>query len=500
MPVFLIIWIPATIIALIALVVFKPERNLAWLVMISSIVALAVWISLPNNPGIHIDTNGDGVYETDKPIAIRQGLDLAGGLQVLLQADLPEGDVPTTEAMAEARRIVEQRVDSLGALEPVIQVQGDRRIIVELPGYDDPEQAVQLIRETALLEFIEIPPGAPLPVQGMSVLTTLQLEKVGTTAEELGAEAPAEGEGISTDTPDFQTDGTVYTTVMTGDILQDAIVQPDQYGSPMVAFQLTTTGTREFGDYTTAHVNEPLGIVLDGIVLSTPNISTPITEGAGVIQGQFTREEAEKLATQLRYGALPVPLRVESTSTIGPTLGQISVEKSIRAGLIGIAVVLVFMLVYYRLPGVSAALALLVFALLNYAIFKFLPVTMTLPAITGFLISIGTAVDGNILIFERLKEELRAGKRVKVAVNAGFNRAWSSIWTSNMSTLIIAAILFVFGTSFGAGAVRGFAVTLALGLLLNMFTAVTVTRTFLHFILLPLKDEALVERPWLLGL
>ncbi len=499
MPVFLIIWMPVVTIALIALAVFKPDKNVSWLVIIAAIIALAAWIALPGNPGIHVDSNGDGDYEIDKPIAIRQGLDLAGGLQVLLEADLPQGETPTKEALEEARRIVEQRVDSLGALEPVIQVQGDRRIIVELPGYDDPEQAVGLIRETAQLEFIQIPVGVMPPAQGSRVMTSMRQEAIEAAGAEAGAEAPAEGETTPADEPIYDSD-TVFTTVMTGDILTDAIVQGDQYGSPMVVFQLTTEGGRVFGDYTAAHINEPLGIVLDGIVLSTPTISSAITEGTGTITGQFTREEAEKLATQLRYGALPVPLRVESTSTVGPSLGEISIEKSIRAGLIGIGVVLLFMLIYYRLPGLAAALALLVFALLNFAIFKYMPVTMTLPAITGFLISVGTAVDGNILIFERMKEELRAGKRLHIAVNAGFNRAWSAIWTSNLSTLIIAAILFIFGSSFGAGAVRGFAVTLSLGLLLNMFTAVVVTRTFLHFIMKPVTDESLASHPWLLGL
>ena len=200
------------------------------------------------------------------------------------------------------------------------------------------------------------------------------------------------------------------------------------------------------------------------------------------------------------FATAPIPLTVDSTSTVGPTLGQISVAKSITAGLIGIGVVLLFMLVYYRLPGVAAALALLVFAALNLMVFKLLPVTMTLPAITGFLISVGTAVDGNILIFERLKEEVRRGRRIDRAVDAGFDRAWTSIRDSNLSSLIIAFILYGFGTSFGAGAVRGFAVTLALGLVLNLFTAVTVTRTFLHFLMLPIHEDTLTERKWLLGL
>jgi protein-export membrane protein SecD len=286
---------------------------------------------------------------------------------------------------------------------------------------------------------------------------------------------------------------------MTGDIIQTADITYSDVGKIVVAFTLTPDGSGEFADYTTAHQGEILGIVLDGVVISSPGINEPITGGQGIITGDFDLESATRLATQLRYGSLPIPLRVDSTSTVGPTLGQISVEQSIRAGIIGIAVVILFMLIYYRLPGVSAALALLLFAAINLAIYKLVPVTMTLPAITGFLISVGTAVDGNILIFERMKEELRAGKRVSKAVEAGFNRAWASIRDSNLSTIIICIVLWSFGTSFGAAAVRGFAVTLGLGLVVNLFTAVIVTRTFLHFILMPFEEQALSGRQWLLG-
>lgn len=478
MPTFLIIWLAMLVIGVALLFIFQPDRNLTWLVLIVLLTAFAAWVSLPNNPGIHIDTNGDGQYNIDKELTIRQGLDLAGGLKVLLEADLPGGELPPIGAMDEVQHIVENRIDSLGALEPVIQQQGERRLIVELPGYDDPESAVELIRETAQLEFVVTPALSA----GTPVLTSYAVAQLGEDAD------------ISPDDP-------VYETVMTGEILQTADVAFDpETNSPIVQFTLTPDGTQEFGDYTAAHVGEILGIVLDGYVLSTPQIQSAITGGSGVISGDFTLEEATKLATQLRYGALPIPLRVDSTSTVGPTLGQISVEQSVRAGIIGIAVVLIFMLVYYRIPGVAAALALIIFALLNLTAYKLIPVTMTLPAITGFLISVGTAVDGNILIFERMKEELRAGKRMQLAVKAGFERAWTSIRDSNLSTLIICVVLYGFGTSFGAGAVRGFAVTLALGLLLNLFTAVTVTRTFLHFILLPIHEQVLSTRRWLLGL
>jgi protein-export membrane protein SecD len=313
---------------------------------------------------------------------------------------------------------------------------------------------------------------------------------------EATAESTAEGTAAATE----QAAGPIYHTVMTGEILQTADVSFDKLHKPLVSFTLTTDGEKVFGDYTTAHTGEILGIVLDGKVISAPRINGPITGGQGVIEGSFTLDEANSLATQLRFGALPVALRVESTSTIGPTLGKIAVQQSIRAGIIGIIVVLIFVLVYYRIPGIAAMLALIAFTVLNLALYKFIPITMTLPAITGFLISIGAAVDGNILIFERMKEELRKGKSHMNAVETGFDRAWTSIRDSHFATLIICLVLYAFGTSFSAGTVRGFAVTLAVGLLINLFTAITITRTFLHFILQPISDESIAKRPWLMGL
>ncbi len=215
-----------------------------------------------------------------------------------------------------------------------------------------------------------------------------------------------------------------------------------------------------FGPFTGAHVGEPLAIVLDGVVLSAPRINSRLDTG-GVIQGNFTQHEAQQLALQLRSGALPIPLRVESAETVGATLGQESVNLSIRAGVLGVIVVLLFMLVYYRVPGIAADLALLIFIVLNMALFKLIPVTLTFPAIIGFMISIGTAVDGNILIFERIKEELRNGSTLDVAIDDGFKRAWKSIRDSNFSTILISGILFLFGQTPGASIVAGFAITLA---------------------------------------
>jgi len=256
-----------------------------------------------------------------------------------------------------------------------------------------------------------------------------------------------------------------------------------QGGEPEVAFELTEEGAKIFGDFTSQNVGNALAIVLDKQVISAPVINQPITEGQGVISGNFTIDSANELAVQLRYGSLPIPLKVITSQTIGPTLGADSLQKSLVAGIIGVSVVMLYMVLYYRLPGVVADVALLVYALISLAIFKFIPITLTLPGIAGFVLSVGVAVDANILIFERLKEELRQGKSLHVAIDAGWKRAWSSIRDSNISTLITCVILFWFGSTFGASIVKGFSLTLMIGVAVSMFTAIVVTRTFLHLIL-----------------
>jgi protein-export membrane protein SecD len=238
--------------------------------------------------------------------------------------------------------------------------------------------------------------------------------------------------------------------------------------------------------------------VLDKSVISCPRIQEPIPGGQGSISGAFTLEEARQLAIQLRYGALPMPLRVESFNRVGATLGEQSVNRSVRAGVIGLSVVLLFMLVYYRLPGALADAALIIYVLINFALYKLVPITLTLPGIAGFILSAGMAVDANILIFERMKEELRAGRRLRRAIELGFERAWSSIRDAQLSTLIITAILFFFGTNFGASIVKGFAITLALGTIVNLFTAVFATRTFVRQVAV-VAEEWLSERKWVLG-
>jgi preprotein translocase subunit SecD len=284
---------------------------------------------------------------------------------------------------------------------------------------------------------------------------------------------------------------------MTGADLKEAHVATDRLSQPAVGFTLSTNGTKIFGDYTTSHVNQYLGIVLDKTVISAPVVNTPITDGSGIIQGKFTADEANKLAIQLSYGALPVPVKVVESRTVGATLGEESVRKSLLAGMIGLGVVILFMVFYYRLPGFIADLALIVYALLSLGLFKMIPVVLTLPGIAGFILSIGMAVDANILIFERLKEELRAGRNLRQAIDLGWTRAWPSIRDSNTSSLITCLILYVFGSTFGASMVKGFSVTLALGILVSLFTAIIVTRTFLHTLLDNLK---LADHPRWFGL
>jgi len=276
---------------------------------------------------------------------------------------------------------------------------------------------------------------------------------------------------------------TIYHTVMTGDTLSNVAVTTDQTGRYQVAFDLTDEGAKIFGDYTSNNIGKLLAIVLDKQVISVPRIESAITEGSGVIQGNFTTESANALAVQLRYGSLPIPLQVVSSQVVGPTLGEDSLQKSLVAGIIGMVVVMLFMALYYRLPGVVADVALLIYAMIVYGLFRFIPVTLTLPGIAGFVLSIGVAVDANVLIFERLKEELRGGRTLRQAIDLGWDRAWPSIRDSNLSTLITCAILFWFGNTFGASIVKGFSLTLAIGVLVSMFTAIVVTRTFLHLVL-----------------
>ena len=351
---------------------------------------------------------------------IQLGLDLQGGIHIVLEARDPN---VTDEAMQGALAVIERRINALGVAEPTIQRQGARRIVVELPGVTDHQQAVDVIGRTAVLEI---------------------LDPFGRVA-------------------------------LTGADLRDARVGLDQFNQPAIDIEFTPEGAEKFARLTTLYVGEVIPHLLDGEVLVAPVVRQPITGGTGQITGNFTYEEARSIAIQLKHGALPVALEVESMSTVGATLGRESVEASLKAAVVGLVLVVLFMLAYYRLPGFLADFALGVYVLIVLALLAQLGATLTLPGIAGFILSIGMAVDANVLIFERIKDELRAGKRMRAALRSGFQRAFVAIFDANLTTLIAVAALYYFGT----GPVRGFAVTLGLGILASMFTAVVITRWLL---------------------
>ena len=461
------------------------RNNRIWVLPILVLAAAAAWVVWPDNPGLHF-------AGFNKDFKVVRGLDLVGGLQVLLEADLPAETQITKEQMSTARGIIENRVNGLGVAEPLIQIAGDRRILVELPGIGDTEQAVATIKETGLLEFIEISPQQRgLLGEGAALKTDFG------QAPEAVTPVPTESTSAAPTAPVAPAAETIFHTVMTGSALKNAGVSTDQAGEIYVAFELTDEGSKVFGEYTSAHIGDLLGIVLDKHLISAPQIQDAITTGSGTIKGNFTAEEANSLAVQLRYGSLPIPLKVAESTAVGPTLGQDSLRKSAIAGVIGLAVVMLFMALYYRLPGLIANLALLIYATVAFALFKIIPVTLTLPGVAGFVLSIGVAVDANVLIFERMKEELRAGRTIFQAIDHGFSRAWPSIRDSNLSTLITCVILFWFGSTFGASIVQGFSLTLAIGVLVSLFTAITVTRTFLHLVM---DNLALARHPRWFGI
>ncbi len=433
------------------------------------------------------------VYEPlgiNRDVSLRQGLDLSGGSQVLLQATNCSGE-NLTERMENARKIIENRVNGLGVTEPTVQMAGDCRILVELPAVDNPAEAINLIQQTGLLEFVDA--GKDSYPDGTIIRTTGNTSPKGviTQTEQLTAT-----EALTAGLPSGQTQipDKVYQTIVGGEDLDPASLKVALGGAgnnqPEVTFKLVGQAAQKFGQFTTANNEQSLGsqyfmcIVLDNVVQSCPSIRQPIPSGEGVITvGSGGIDEANRLVNLLRYGALPVALQIAQSQTIGPTLGEDSIRASVIAGIIGLSVVALFMMIYYRLPGVLAVIALMLYIIIVLALFKLLGVTLTLPGIAGFILSVGVAVDANILIFERMREELRGGRRLSTAVSVGFERAWPSIRDSNISTLITCGILFWFGNAFGASIVKGFAVTLAIGVLVSLFTAVFVTRLLLHLVL-----------------
>ncbi|MCE7938370.1 protein translocase subunit SecD [bacterium] len=450
-------------------------------------------------------------WQSDDPsmrsLNLREGLDLQGGLQVLLQADtskLKPGQAYGPAELAAAKSIIQNRVDALGVTEPHVRTQGEDKIVVELPGVADPDMAVRTIGETALLEFIYAGNQSLLPDTTVTTTYPVLFDELPPDKQKPflgdpnapieGAPAAAGATGAVTTTAAVTTTGsvtttaaggappaklqTLYPTVLTGAYVSNASVGFDPLQGVVVNFALSTEGGQRMQRYTSGHIDEIMAIALDKKIISAPSVRSTISAN-GQITGQFTQAEAESLVAQITSGSLPVPLKVVGQSRISPTLGGEAVSAAVTGGLIGLLAVVIFMVLYYRMPGFLATLALALYALLSLTIFRMFPVTLTLAGIAGFVLSIGMAVDANILIFERMKEELRAGRRISSAMEIGFGRAWLSIRDSNFSTLITCGILFWFGNQFGASVVKGFAVTLAIGVLVSLFTAITVTRSLL---------------------
>ena len=396
------------------------------------------------------------------------GLDLAGGTRLIYNADVSntiEQDV--NSAMNGVRDVIERRVNLFGVSEPVVEVEhyGDNwRLIVELAGIKDITRAIALIGETPFLEFKE-------QLDPADTQRILNEQKAG-NEEYLGLD------------PYFTP------TNLNGKYIKAAKVEFDQTTyQPTVSVQFNDEGAKLFEELTIKNVGKPLGIYLDSAPISAPVVREPIAGGSAVISGKFTLDEAKQLAERLNTGALPVPIKLVSQDTVGASLGQDSLQKSIFAGFLGFAAVAFFMILYYRFPGLLAVIALIIYAALVLSIFKLLPVTLTLAGIAGFILSIGMAVDANILIFERMKEEVRGGKNLAFSIDDGFKRAWPSIRDSNVSTLITTIVLYYFTTS----VVKGFALTLGIGVIVSMFSAIFVTRSLLKLF----PSETLEKYPWL---
>ena len=434
------------------------NRNLFFIAILT---VISIVISAPKNYPVKFNAFGKDINFTisspvinvtkpfifQRDLNIKQGLDLQGGTEVILRADMSE--VPSedrSDALDSAKEVITRRVDLYGVSEPVIRtlVNGDDyRISVSLPGVNNSQEALDLIGQTASLDFREIPES--------------------TTAATYADFIP---------------------TGITGKDLKKATVQFDpQTGKPVVGIEFTSEGGDKFAEVTARNVGKPLGIYLDGYPISTPTVSTEIKGGSGVISGEFTVDEAKNLSITLNAGALPVPIEIISQANVSASLGKESVSKSIQAGLVGLGAVALFMILLYGWLGFVAVMGLIIYGLITLSVYKLIPVTITLPGLAGFILSIGMAVDANILIFERMKEELRKGNEWKRAMELGFGRAWDSIKDANIATLITTFILFnpldwPFLNS--SGMIRGFALTLFLGVVIGLFTGIFVTRNLLR--------------------
>lgn len=421
-------------------------RQKHWLTagLVVILTALCLWIDIPQHPQIKL-----GAFTRD--LNIKLGLDLRGGSHLVYRANVSGiGDQDVLDSLAGVRDVIERRVNAFGIAEPNVQTNrvGDEyRVIVELAGVHNPQEAIKQIGETPQLDF----------------------------RREVDKDEALQQFNI--DNPDAITGPIFERTQLTGKNLQRATVSFDPVGgSPEVNLEFDGEGSELFAELTKNSIQKRIAIYLDGVPISAPVVQSEITNGRAVISGGFSVEEAKQLAQRLNAGALPIPIELIGQQTIGPTLGRQSVEQSIVAGITGLAAVIVWMIVFYRLPGVVAGIALILYAIFFLAIIKLIPITLTLAGVAGFILSIGMAVDANVLIFERFRENLRSGKSLRYALDEGFTEAWSSIWATNITSLLSAIILYSFGTSI----IRGFALTLGIGTFLSMFTAITITRTLLN--------------------
>jgi protein-export membrane protein SecD len=415
--------------------------------------------------------------------ALKLGLDLKGGTHLLLEVDLDQldGSVKVKDAVDRAIEIMRNRIDQFGVAEPLIAKQGDKWIVIQLPGIKDPQAAKDLIGKTALLEF-------------RIVNNSNEASKVLDLIRDKGI-TPAQYHDNPSAYPDIQAvmpqDASVFESkedsryyvldkaLLTGASLTNAKVEfGGQFGQPVVAIELNREGARTFEEVTERNIQRNLAIVLDGIVQSAPVIRSKIPEGKAVIEGSFNAESAKLLATVLRAGALPAPVKVIEERTVGPTLGEDSIKSGFLSALIGVAIVFAFMIVYYRTSGVIADVALALNLIILIAAMAYFQFTLTLPGVAGIALTLAMAVDANVLILERIREELTTGKSIRVAVDAGYQKVFWTIFDANLTTLIAAVFLFQFGT----GPIKGFAVTLSIGLIISMFTAITVTKLIYDFL------------------
>jgi protein-export membrane protein SecD len=477
----------------------------------------------------------------------RLGLDLQGGTHLVYQADVSE--VPEkgrTEALSGVRDVIERRVNVFGVSEPLVQVNrsasGDYRLIVELAGVTDIDKATEMIGDTPLLEFKERPEDYnPAEIQSSEIQIQPETENATTTAT---SSIDLNEEDINSPVIDIQDQAVNYenweNTKLSGKHLKRSVVQFNPTdNSPEVSLEFNKEGSDLFGEITEKNIGKPIAIFLDGYIISAPRVNEKISGGQAVISGNFNLEEAKTLTQRLNAGALPVPIKLLSQKTVGASLGAESINTSLQAGILGLILVALFLIIYYRIPGLLAVLSLFIYGLTVLAIFKAIslplalvmviiiiglmiytfhdlkvfdsilsillitigiflfiyalrPVTLTLSGIAGFILSIGMAVDANVLIFERFKEEFRAGKSLTQAIDEGFSKAWPSIRDGNISTIFICLVLMFFG----AGSVQGFGTTLFIGISVSMFSAIVITRTFM----LMAKNKYLNKNPWLMGI